>query len=60
MIFSGLFIIDRMACLDIVIAYGGGIVTQIVQDLGGYIGLKGIDIFELIVGRLSLKDITPV
>ena len=49
-----------MACLDIVIAYGSGIVTQIVQDLGGNIGRKGIDIIEIIVGRLSLKDITPV
>ena len=58
--FSGHFIIDRMACLNIVIAYGSGIVTQIVQDLGGNIGLKGIDIIEIIVGRLSLKDITPV
>ena len=46
-----------MSCLDIVIAYGLGVIAQPVDNLGSGIGQRGLDEVGVVACRLALKNV---
>ena len=54
------FVIHAMSRLDVVVAYGLGIIAHIVDHLGGHIGYFGLHIVAIVAGGLSLQDVSRI